>query len=404
MNTLEGTALSFFLLAANICPGKPGAIAGTEQRPADQAPAIAATDIMSSTLTRNLTWDSFSDRVVLHESLANWCGPFKSVVPHLAEIASGLDEGNRQLVSIQHKSPDAIVAHARSYGVPGLAADGPMDETFLRYDVDAILLAAPVDNDRRIVAASHPTDISVELARSVADDNSAADVAQDLSRNKAPAPTLQVSVWKDVGAPGFVLGGEWDPASGRYQAVSHSTADLRQIIGFAHEIAPSRVVGAEKLSSRWSVTVTVASRSSAQASRILRKALEESIGCRFERLNEEVVTYQLRESVLFRRAASGGHSGGSPTSRTYLKHNSLEAKHASGKEISQLLEQLLLVPVTDQTNPDSRYSAIVQFDAESFARDPESVLADVRVRLKELYGLELVPVTRTMEVLRVHSR
>ena len=368
----------------------------------DTAPQLNVAEVVSGPSDVDFSWSALSGNVVIIDFWATWCGPCRASARHLNDLADSFVGSPVRFIAISDEDPITVKRFLELHPIRGWDVVDDKRQTFRGYQVNEIPVVAMVDQQGKIAALTHPQNLTKEAIRNVLNHRPAGILSQLDQQSRTAEPALELIVWKGVNSDGLVVGGSWNRADGRFSAATTGAFDFRRVLGFVYDIPPSRVLGTESIDTVWSVELQVPNQSRDLARSLLREALEATVGFRAERNQEEVTVYELRPRQGVEdgteRGAAQPSSGRVDIGRNYLHNFSVD-----GDMLAKTLERLLGVIIVNATESQKGFSLKVQIDDTKLDSEVEQLLPGIRDALAEQAGLDLVRVTRTMDVLQVRT-
>lgn len=338
----------------------------------------------------NITLKSLRGNAVVLEFWAAWCGPCVASIPHMNELEEKFKGKPIRFLAVtddMEARVQNLLTRRPINAWVGLDTD---DSAFKTYQVSSIPRVILIDKNGKLMTYTHPAFLTEEMLGDLLAGKPLQQAQQPPAGQPAanPAPPtprgdalFEVSIrLTDQQQPTYTT------SQGRLQSQG---APLQMAIGAAYGVRPTRVVSKVPLGDRkYAVTVKVPEGQADLLAPLLKQALEATFHFTARKEQREMDAYVLT-------ALSGAGPGlkksqsGSPGSQ--ISESRIRAEGSGMEDLSSELEQILDVPVVDETGLKGTYDWDLSWDPQNA---PSFFSA-----LKDQLGLKLEQKKVPLEVL-----
>jgi len=361
-------------------------------KPGNPAPPLGLEVLLQAPANAKTSWDALKGNVVVLEFWATWCGPCRTAMPHLNELAEKYKGKPVRFISITDEEEWRVHNFLKVTPIKGWIGLDADRSSLKAFGVGIIPHTVLVDREGKVAGVVQPSDVSAELLdRMLAGLPARPASVQTAGPAPAPAPVqaatdttpLLVEISIKPSNPSISMSFSGDSFKAKGMA-------LKKIISIAWDVPPVRVLSTGPAGDEtYAVTARVPGNRSAELRPLLRQALSAALGVSVRREMREldVLILSKREngkSAL--RPAKSGQEGWARSDDGQISGNAISFKTFCG-----VLEDMLGRVVLDETDLNGFFDIALYWDP----RSPDSVLKEIRDQV----GLELRPEKRSIEIL-----
>lgn len=414
---------SLFLLLALASTGVSLKARPADTNPGSAAPPVELEKLLQAPAGAKADLPSLKGNVVVLEFWATWCAPCIAAMPHLNELTEQFRDKPVKFISITDQDEATVAPFLSRRKIASWVGLDLDRSVFEAYEANLIPRTVVVDREGKIASVDKPMSLTAEKLNQLLAGKpspSALDKTTDeakpmplnaAQREKASAstepPQARVTPLKEEKElvndeppqlsmaikPSKASRGQIDIGPSRFRA---SGVGLKYVLRTLYSMNELRIeVPAQLQPLRYDITATVKDGKISAVNQFVVHSLETMLGIKVQRVTREVEVYVLTAPGPLTGALKPSLAPASSGSRIGSARGVLTAMKAEIKFLANGIEEVLKLPVIDETNLQGKYDWDTLYDAEN----PNSIIEAVR---KEL-GLELKRSRRAIEILVVEA-
>lgn len=357
------------------------------------APPLDFTQLLQAPAGAKADWTTLRGKVVVLEFWATWCGPCIAEIPHLNELASSVDPGKVQFISVDDESPkvlQAFLAKRRMAGWVGIDTTGAV---FKRYGVTARPTTIIVNGQGRILAITYPEFIKAADLEAVAAGKPVtfrAAIVPILTPNMAAsgqhaAPLFEISISR--AKPGSRM--EMGASS---EGITFSAAKPDFLLPFIYDVPEDRLVWQEAVpTDAYDMTMISGGMDRESLTPLLQAAVAAALHLHVKPTQVTEAAYVLTATPAAKKLLTPTASTGG--SMAFANDGQVNIINGSLDDFARQMENDLHLPVLNETGIQGKYDIELTLPQKG----PD---AAAEVILKKL-GLDLHKERRTITVLKI---
>lgn len=393
MKTISILLLVPFFIVGLCAQDKPHAV-----KVGDPAPTLHLDVVLQAPRAKPVTWDALKGNVVVIEFWATWCGPCRTALPHLNELASQYQNKPVRFISITDEEEWKVKAFLSVNPITGWVGIDHEGSLYKAFGFKTIPQTILVDRKGRVAALMQPSELSTAVLDSLlAGQPVSTPVSETTTPVQAPvvvaalkAPqTIQdkpesplVELMLRRAKPSISMSRN----RGMFKAKGMT---LQALVAIAYSTSPSRVLAVGPTPSEaYEVLVRVPNVRSDLLLPMLQQAMTAALGLRTWKEAREVEVLTLRPStgqqVLLRPSEK-------TNSNWMTDDGSISGSTLTIENFRMSLENGLHTVVLDETGLTGSYDIAFYWNFKEEA--------SVFLEIKKQLGLELRKERRTIEML-----
>ena len=396
--------LSFTAATALSCNAQSTESTTNVLKPGSLAPELRFSHLLQAPVGAKVDWASLHGKAVVLEFWATWCVPCVADIPILNSLQASLDPSKVQFISIDDEDAAVVQLYLKKRQVSGWLGFEDSGEMQRQYGVDGIPATFVIDPNGRIVTTTAtPTTLSNEQLLAVADGKAGMgsvhpSVASGPIGEAAKASTKEGATETDIQTEDSDLAlleivlskGGGGSSRNQFEGPGHFDLTNLTVVGLLHnalDIPESRISSPTGfLTDKYNLHVNAPQMDKKLLNQAVEAAIAAGVGLQIKHSTASTKTYVLTAKPEAKSHFSESSSG---FAVYQPKIQTLTCRHASSLKVAAALEQILGIPVVDETGLDGQATS-------SLIILPSDVASANEALGKEL-GLALVPAERPIE-------
>lgn len=374
-------------------------------KPGSPAPELRFSNLLQAPVGAKFDWASLRGKAVVLEFWATWCVPCVADISALNSLQASLDPSKVQFISIDDEDAAVVQLFIKKKPVSGWLGFETSGEMQRKYGVNGIPATFVIGPNGRIVTTTAtPTTLSKEQLLAVADGKAGIDHPVQPPTASGLTGDAAKSSPKDAGIEGNTQTGDSDLAlleivlsiggtggsRSQFEGPGHFDLTNLTVVGLLHnalDIPESRISSpTDLLEKKYDLHVNAPQMDKKQLDQAVETAIAAGVGIQIEHHTAPTKSYVLTAKPEAKSHFSESSSG---FAVYQPKIQTLTCRHASSLKVAAALEQILGIPVVDETGLDGQATS-------SLIILPRDVASANAALGKEL-GLALVPGERPIE-------